>query len=236
MKISNKKILAIIPARGGSKSVPKKNIFPLAGKPLLAWTINAASKSRMIDRVVVSSDSEEILEVASEFGAEPIKRPKNIAGDKSPFNLLIFHALDYLRKKENYIPDIFVYLQPTSPLRESRDIDQALSLLKKDTQSVIGVYEIDNKVLKSFFVDKKGFMKGISNDSFPFMNRQLLPKIYMPNGSIYAIKTKIFIKNKKFFNKKTAAYLMDSEKSIDIDSINDMKKAEKILKNRKNKE
>lgn len=233
MKISGKKILAIIPARGGSKSIPKKNIFPIAGKPLLAWTIKSALKSKLIGRVVVSSDDKEILEATLKFGAEPIRRPKNISGDKSLFKLLIFHALDYLKKNEKYIPDIIVYLQPTSPLRESKDIDKALSLLKGDTQSVISVYEIDNKILKSFFVDKRGIMKGISNNEFPFMNRQLLPKAYMPNGSIYAIRTKSFLKNGNFFNKKTVAYLMTGEKSIDVDSIEDMKKAEKILRDKK---
>lgn len=222
-------VLAIIPARGGSKGIPRKNIFPLGGKPLLAWTIEAASKSKLINRVIVSSDDEEILQVASKFGADLIKRPKNIAGDKSPFNLLIFQALDYLKKKDRYIPDVLVYLQPTTPLRESKDIDQALSLLKGDVKSVISVFEVDNKFLKSFIVNEKGFIKGACNNRFPFMNRQDLPKIFMPNGAIYAIKRESFLKTGKLFSNKTIPFVMDDKKSLDIDSIDDLKKAEKIL-------
>jgi len=230
MKLLNKKILAIIPARGGSKGIPGKNIFPLAGKPLLAWTIEAALESKSINKVIVSSDDEKILQVASKFGAEPIKRPKSIAGDKSPFNLLIFHALDYLKKKDGYVPDVLVYLQPTSPLRNGEDINRALSLLNDKTGSVISVYEVDNKFLKSFLIDKKGFMKGVSNNQFPFMNRQDLPKIFMPNGAIYVVQRKFFLKTGKLFSNKTTPLIMDAQKSLDIDSIEDMKNAEKILK------
>lgn len=228
-----KKILAIIPARGGSKGIPGKNIYPLAGKPLLAWTVAAALKSKYIDRVVVSSDDDKILTVAKKFGAEPIRRPKAISGDKAPFNKLIYHALDHLKNKEKYMPDILIYLQPTSPLRESKDIDKALSLLKGEVTSVIGMYEVDNKFLKSFVVDRKGHVKGAANDQFPFMNRQELPKTYMPNGAIYAIKTEIFLRTGKLFSGKTAPYLMNSEKSLDIDSLGDIKEAGKILDKKK---
>jgi len=233
MNNPNKKILAIIPARGGSKSIPRKNIAFIAGKPLLTWTIEAALESKLINRVIVSSDDEKILKVASKFGAETIKRPKNIAGDNSPFNLLIFHALEYLKKKDKYVPDVIAYLQPTSPLRNGEDIDQALSLLKGGAKGVIGVYEVDNKFLKSFMINKKGFMNGVSNDVFPFMNRQNLPKIFMPNGAIYIIETKIFLKTGKLFSDRTIPFVMSSEKSLDIDSMEDLKKAEKILKNKK---
>jgi CMP-N,N'-diacetyllegionaminic acid synthase len=230
METSNKQILAIIPARGGSKGVPKKNIFPLAGKPLLVWTIEAAQKSKMINRIVVSSDDEGILQIALKSGAEPIRRPKSIAGDKAPFNLLIFHALDYLKRKEKYIPNIIVYLQPTSPLREGKDIDQALSLLKEKVTSIISVYEIDNKFLKSFIINKKGFLQGFSNNQFAFMNRQDLPKIYMPDGAIYAVKTGNFLKTGKLLTDKTIPFVMNLDKCLDIDTIKDLKKAEKILK------
>jgi N-acylneuraminate cytidylyltransferase len=230
MTILNKKILAIIPARGGSKGILKKNIHLLAGKPLLAWTIEAAKGSKFIDRIVVSSDDNDILNVASQFGAQPIKRSKAIAGDKSPFNLLIFHVLDYLKKKEKYVPDILIYLQPTSPLRESKDINKALSLFKSNTECIISVSEGDNKVLKSFITDTKGFLKGIFNDKFPFMNRQELPSVYDPNGAIYIIKREIFQKTEKLFSGKAVPFLMSSEKSLDVDSLGDLKIAEKILK------
>lgn len=229
MKSINKNILAIIPARGGSKGILKKNIFPIAGKPLLAWTIEAALKSKLINRVVVSSDDDEILKISKKFGVEPIKRPKDIAGDNSPYNLLIFHALKYLKKKEKYVPDVIVYLQPTSPLRNSADINKAISLLKKNTTSVISVCELDDKYLKSFLIDKKGYLKGVVNNKFPFMNRQDLPKMYTSNGAIYVIKTKKFLKTRELFSDKTAPSVMSSEKGLDIDSMEDIKKAEKLL-------
>lgn len=228
--MKTKKILAIIPARGGSKGIPRKNIYPLAGKPLLAWSVEAALKSKYIDRVIVSSDDDEILEVAEKHGAEPIRRPKAMAGDKSPFNLLIFHALDFLKKKENYIPDIVVYLQPTSPLRTSKDIDETLALLKGETECAISVCEIENKILKAFLINKKGYLQGVSNNKFPFMNRQDLPKVYMPNGSIYVIKRQDFAKTGKLFTKETVPSVMQGDKNLDIDSMEDMKKVEKILK------
>jgi CMP-N-acetylneuraminic acid synthetase len=228
-KSAEKKILAIIPARGGSKSIPHKNIALLAGKPMMAWTIEAALKSKIINRTIVSSDDDEILCVAEKFGAEPIKRPKKIAGDDSPYNLLIFHALDYLKKKEKYIPDILVYLQPTSPLREAVDIDGALALMKGEAEGVISVNEVDNKFLKSFLVNKEGFIGGVSNNEFPFMNRQDLPKIYMPNGAIYVIKASVFLKTGKLFSNKTAPFVMTREKSLDIDSTDDLREAEKTL-------
>jgi CMP-N-acetylneuraminic acid synthetase len=230
MKISDKKILAIIPARGGSKGIHKKNIYPLSGKPLLVWTIEAALKSKLINRTVVSSDDDEILAVAEKSGAESIKRPSEIAVDDSPFNLLIFHALDYLNKKEKYIPDILVYLQPTSPLRDEKDIDRAITLFENSkADSVISVYEVDNKFLKSFVKDKEGFLKGVVNSKFSFMNRQNLPKVYMPNGAIYIISAEVFLKTGKLFTNKTASFAMEKKKSFDIDSIEDIKEAEKLL-------
>ncbi len=224
------KILAIIPARGGSKGIPHKNVYPLAGKPLLAWTIEAAKSVRLIDKIVVSSDDDKILSVAKEYGAEAIKRPDEISGDDSPFSSLIFHALDFLKAEGEYMPDILIYLQPTSPLRKAGDIDQALALMDEEADGVISAYEVDNKSLKSFIVNDDGFMEGAVNSSFPFMNRQDLPKIYMPNGAIYIIKTKSFLKTGKLFSKKTKLFLMDESKSLDIDSVEDIKKAEDILR------
>lgn len=230
MNILNKKILAIIPARGGSKGIPLKNIYPLAGKPLLGWTVQAALASKLIDRVVVSSDNDDILQVATNFCAQPIKRPSEISGDDAPFNLLILQVLDYLENMGNYIPDILVYLQPTSPLRDNKDIDNALAMLDGETESVISVYEVDNKVLKSFLVNKNGFMQGVANNQFPFMNRQQLPSVYMPNGSIYVIKRATFLKTKNIFSEKTKPFVMSDKKSLDIDTLQDLKKAEEILK------
>jgi len=223
------KILAIIPARGGSKGIPKKNIVLARGKPLIAWTIESAL-SAGIDRVFVSSDSDEILEIAKKYGAETIKRPSNLSGGKICSDVAIWHALAHLEKTEKFFPDMAILLQPTSPLRESKDIKNALKLFTKEKSatSLISVFETDNKYLKSFLLDKKRYMHGICNDTFPFMDRQLLPKLYMPNGAIYIVRKKVF-KKKSLFTDKTIPYVMTKEKSLDIDVWEDIAIVEKSL-------
>ena len=226
-----KKTLAIIPARGGSKGIPRKNIVLVGGNPLIAWTIQAAKKSKYIDRIVVSSDDDEILKTSVKFGVEPIKRPAELATDTALPEPVIHHALNYL-KKTAYVPDILVYLQPTSPLRTHRDIDQAFDIFfKTRATAAISVIEIDKKYLKAFVPDNRGFLKGAVNNKFPFMNRQLLPNIYLPNGAIYIITIPAFKKFNRLLSDKTAPHVMSLEKSIDIDTPEDLKKLKKYLKN-----
>lgn len=223
------KILAIIPARGGSKGIPRKNIVQVGGKPLIAWTIEVAKKSKYVDRIVVSSDNDEILKVAIKYGAEPIKRPAELATDKAPPEPVVFHVLDYL-KKEKYIPEILVYLQPTSPLRTYQDIDGAFNkFFTAKATAAISVFELDKKYLKAFMADKKGFLKGSVNNQYPFMNRQLLPSVYMPNGAIYIITRKDFIKFNRLLSDKTVPYTMSPEKSLDLDTKEDLKELNKYL-------
>lgn len=230
-KLNIRKVLAIIPARGGSKGIPRKNIIPLAGKPLIAWTIEAAKKSKYIDKIIVSSDSEEILKVAAKFGAESIKRPAHLATDTAAPEPFIFQVMAYLKEKENYIPEIIVYLQPTSPLRTTEDIDSSIKLmLNKKATAVISVCEIEKKYLKTFVAEKSGHLKGSVNNKFPFMNRQQLPSVYMPNGTVFAITRKEFIKTGQLFSEKTAPYIMTAEKSFDLDTLDDLKKINRIFK------
>lgn len=231
-KLNTKKILAIIPARGGSKGIPRKNIIPVGGKPLIAWTIEAAKKSKYIDKVVVSSDNDEILKVAQKWRAYSIKRPAELATDQALPEPVVFHVLSCL-KKENYIPDILIYLQPTSPLRTSRDIDDAFDkFFAAKATAAIGVFELDKKYLKAFVTDNRGFLKGSVNDQYPFMNRQLLPNVYMPNGAIYIITRKDFIKFNRLLSDKTVPYVMSPKKSFDLDTSEDLKKLKQILKRR----
>ena len=224
------KILSIIPARGGSKGIPRKNIVPLAGKPLLAWTIEASLKSQFIDKTIVSSEDKEILEIAEKFGAEPIKRPKFLATDKALPEPMVYQVLEYLKKKQNYIPDILIYLQSTSPLRDNNDIDEALKLfVNSKATALIAVSKIDKKYLKTFILDKKGFLKGAINNYYPFMNRQSLPEIFLPNGAIYLIKRKTFLKTRQLFSDKTIPFIMPLERSLDIDNRKDLREAENYL-------
>jgi CMP-N,N'-diacetyllegionaminic acid synthase len=225
------KIISIIPARGGSKGVPRKNIISVANKPLIAWTIEASLKSKFISRTIVSSEDKEILAVAKSFGAQAIKRPKVLAGDKVPSEPVITHVLEYLKKKENYIPDIIVFLQPTSPLRDSDDIDKAVGLLLKNKKStaVISVCEPEHNPLKTFRINRKGYLEGIINNKYPFMRRQDLTPYYLHNGAIYIIKTEFFNKNHRLITATTLPYIMSLKKSKQIDNPSDLIDIEKMF-------
>lgn len=224
------KILAIIPARGGSKGIPKKNLHEVAGKPLIAWSIEAALNSELLETVVVTSDNQEILEFSKQYEKLiTIDRPENLAKDSSPTEPVIRHVLDELNAVENY--QYLILLQPTSPLRTNNDIDDAIRTIKNsEATSLISVIQPDHHPLKSFVKDEKGYLKGLVNNQFPFMPRQELPETYQPNGAIYIVEVKEFLKNNKLFTDRTIAYTMSSSKSIDVDSLEDVKKIENQLK------
>lgn len=228
------RIIAIIPARGGSKGLPKKNILELFGKPLIAWSIEASLKSQYITKTIVSSDCDEILNISSQYGAETLKRPEELALDTSPTEPVIKHVLDNLNEYEKF--DYIILLQATSPLRDETIIDNAFEhLFNNNAAALISVNEIDNKILKAFKLNTNGYLEGISNNIFPFSRRQDLPKVFMPNGAIYIIKTEDFLKSNRLFTSKTIHFLMDENKSYDIDTIDDLKKCDEILKEIKGK-
>lgn len=217
--------LAIIPARGGSKGFSRKNIQILANVPLIAHTIRAAINSRFITDIVVSSDDDEILDISKSFGADVLKRPSELAQDNTPSEPVIAHVLKSLNINFDYI----ILLQPTSPLRNEMHIDKAFkSILKFGTNTLISVKEVDNKFLKSFFIKDK-FLKPICDPKFPFLRRQDLPSVYMPNGAIYISKTSYFLTTLSLFSDDTLPFLMNSEESIDIDSADDLAACEDIL-------
>ena len=222
--------LAIIPARGGSKGLPRKNIIDLGGKPLMVWTIEAALNSKYITQTVVSSDSQEILSIAVDFGAKPIERPYALANDTASSEPLITHAVEVLQKEDkNY--DFIVLLQPTSPLRDSNEIDDAIEyLLEKEANALISVREPEHSPCKAFKVNNDGFLAGLIDNEMPFKRRQDLPVVYMPNGAIYIVKTDEFMTNSRLVTTKTIPFLMQKEKSIDVDSKLDFEKIEKLLK------
>jgi len=222
--------LAIIPARCGSKGLPGKNTLPLAGKPLLAWSVEAALNSKYITETIVSSDCKEILNVAQKYGAYPLQRPKELALDSSPSEPLIHHAIEHF-KKEGKEFDYTILLQPTSPLRDSADIDNAIEyLLKKRANALISVYEPTHSPFKAFKLNNEGYLEGIVDNEKPFLRRQDLPSVYFTNGAIYIIKTAIFETTLKLFTSSTVPFIMSIEKSIDIDTLDDFKKAEFFLK------
>jgi CMP-N,N'-diacetyllegionaminic acid synthase len=230
-KTKKGKIFALIPARGGSKGLPGKNIKLLAGKPMIAYTIETAKKCRYLDRVIVSTDDEEIALISKKYGAEIAARPKNLATDKSKFIDAIFYHLKEF-KKENLFPEVIILLQPTSPLRTLNDLNEAIELfLKNEGESVASVSEPEHPLQWSF--QKKGkYLKPIFGwKYFKGINRQDVEKIYFPNGAIFISTPKALYINKSFYSKKTLPYVMPAERSVDIDNMVDFLIAESAIKN-----
>ena len=216
------KIITIIPARGGSKGVPRKNVRLLNGKPLVAYTIEAALRSGLVDRVIVSTDDAEIAEVAKKFGAEVIDRPAELAGDKVTLEPVIKHALDFLAEKENYVPDFVSCIQPTSPLLKPEIIRESVEkVVNHDHDSSITAFLPDTYEWKwSSSVDK--FSKeGPFEPEVEVMKRvvrQDQPKIFHENGAFYITKTALFNETGHRWGGKMAIVEMSEEDSLQIDN------------------
>lgn len=229
MNKKNKKFLAIIPARGGSKGIKRKNLHQLEGKPLICWTIEATLKSSYVTHTYVSSDDKEILELAKDSEVGCIKRPKYLSDDKADSKSLIQHAIKKIDPKVSY--DFLILLQPTSPLRHSRHIDEACKkILQEENDSLISVTKSDNKVLKTLISDSRGnlsaaFDKGL----FEWMPRQSFPDTYLPNGAIYISRLDSFSTDPSFIQDKTSMYIMDEDESIDIDNLDDIARAGQLI-------
>ena len=224
-----KTFLAIIPARGGSKRLPNKNILNLNGKPLIAWTIEAALKSRYIDKIVVSSDSDEILKVAKSYkNILCLERPYHLATDTAKTTDVVKHVLENVKEKYDYI----ILLQPTSPLRTEKHIDEAIEFLdRKNADAVVSVCEMEHSPLWSNTLPEDLSMKNFLREDIKGKRSQDLPKYYRLNGAIYICKTDRFLEENTFFIKDNIyAYIMDKMSSVDIDDDFDFKLAEMIIK------
>lgn len=228
--INNKKILAIIPARSGSKGLVDKNIKKLNGKPLIAYTIEAAEKSNVFDQIVVTTDSEEYATISRQYGAEvPFLRPSYLSSDNTNSTDVIIHVLAELQK-QGKVYDYFMLLQPTSPLRTKNDILNSIKMMiDKNATSIVSVCEVDHNPLWSNTLDQTlrldDFIRQDDNN-----RRQELPTYYRLNGAIYLAKTKSFLENKTFY-KNSFAYIMSKQKSLDIDDKLDFELAGLISKN-----
>jgi len=220
--------VALIPARGGSKGLKKKNLYPVNNKPLISWTIESAISSHYLEQIFVSSDDNSILEIASKEGVNCIERPANLAEDTSSMESVIMHSIEQI-DKQGIGFKYLILLQPTSPLRDSKDIDLACKkFIQLKANSLISVTNVESSVLKTLVKDDNGFLKPAFDNKFPSMNRQQLPLAYKPNGAIYIINKKLFLNNPTLFQKNTAMYEMKENKSIDVDSINDIHAIEKL--------
>ncbi len=229
MTNKKRKILAIIPARGGSKSIPRKNVKLLAGKPLIAHTIHAAVKSKYLDKIIVSTDDQEIAQVSKKAGAGVLDRPKELAQDHSLTQGVVEHALAYLAKVEKYKPDVFLILQPTSPMRTTKDIDDAVELFLKNTcDTLVSVSEAAHAVYWSFMVSGK-YLKPMFGPKYLKKLRQDLPKAYITNGAICISTPASLLKYKSPYGKKIFPYVMPHERSIAIDDHVNFKLTEILI-------
>ena len=218
--------ICIIPARGGSKGVPKKNVLPLHGKPLINWTIEAAKRSKYLDSIIVSSDCDEILELAVQQNVLAVKRPSEFAQDETPMFPVINHLLTCVES----LNCVLVLLQPTSPLRSHIHIDECIdTYINTNSESTISVCKKDGEVLKYLSLDD-GRLNPIAKPQYPFSRRQDLPSVVKPNGAIYIIRGDTFLNYSSFLTKNTTPYFMSEKVSIDIDSIEDFHFAEDIIK------
>jgi len=221
-----KTFLAIVPARGGSKRLPRKNVLDLNGKPLIGWSIEAGLNSSYVDSVVVTSDDSEILKIAKEFNATTIERPKSLATDTSSTFDAIEHTINNLKRY-----DYIVLLQPTSPLRNSKHIDEAIELLiSKNADAIVSVCEMEHSPLWSNTLPENDSMQGFLRDEVLNKRSQDLETHYWLNGAIYICETEKLLEQKSFFLKESIyAYKMSRENSVDIDEKIDFKIAEILM-------
>jgi N-acylneuraminate cytidylyltransferase len=213
--INGHSVLAIIPARGGSKGIPKKNIRIMMGRPLIAWSIDAAKKSKYIDRLILSSEDEEIIRVARDWGCEaPFIRPRELSLDETPGVDPVIHAINMISGYE-----YGVLLQPTSPLRNADDIDNCIEqCLANNVSTCVSVVESAKSPYWMYALDDGGGMHPLIDKSVYYDRRQDLPKVYSLNGAVYVFRCEELLRHRKFVMEDTSAYVMPAERSIDIDT------------------
>jgi N-acylneuraminate cytidylyltransferase len=224
------RVLAIIPARGGSKGLPRKNIRPLGGIPLIAWSIQAAQQSKYVDRIIVSTEDDEIASVARDYGGEvPFMRPHELAQDHTPGIEPVLHVLQNV---SGY--DLVVLLQPTSPLRTTEDIDGAIEkLLNANAPACVTVTEPDKSPYWMYRLDDQYRMLPILKTEEFVSRRQELPPVYALNGAVYVAYTEWLTIHKSYLTPETVAYPMPKSRSIDIDDMMDFEFCELLLQKSK---
>ncbi len=220
-----KKILGVIPARGGSKGIPNKNIIEIGGNPLIYYTIKAGSDSKMLTHCVVSTESDEIERVAKACGGSvPFKRPEELSSDNAVSMPVMKHAIQFMEKKHKCKYDIVVMLQPTTPLRLAEDIDNSLILLEETkADAVISVVDVGaNHPLRMKRVVDGRLINYIDQGYENMQPRQELPPVYIRNGAIYAVKRDVLMENDSWVGSDVRAYIMPTERSVNIDAIQDL--------------
>ena len=224
-------MLAIIPARGGSKGLPGKNIKRLCGMPLICYSIRAALKSNLIDKVIISTEDKEIASIAENCGAEvPFIRPKNLATDTAMAIDTYLHAVDYISKESSKQIESFVVLLPTSPLRITKDIDESIKVFEyKNADSVISVVESSVPLIWNKYISDEGILGNFIPEFNTIENRQDLKRTYIPNGAVYVFRTEVLRSKRQYYTEKTYPYIMPKERSADIDDLLDFEWVEYLL-------
>lgn len=230
-------VLFVIPARGGSKGLPKKNIKPIAGKPLIAWSVEAATKAANLignSDVIISTDSQEIADVAKQYGAQvPFLRPDALANDTVASIDVMLHALDFMEKTGKQY-QYLAMIEPTSPQRDEHDLVNALKQLKNtnDAESIVGVCKTEG--CHPLFLTKlnKGFLDPYENKTYKVYRRQEIDEVYFFEGSMYISKVESLKKRKSFYHEKALGFDMPKWKSFEIDDMTDFLIIEKLLEAR----
>jgi CMP-N,N'-diacetyllegionaminic acid synthase len=230
-----KKILGLIPARGGSKGLPGKNIKPLCGKPLIAWAIEQGLASKYLDKVIVSTDDEEIAKVSRSFGAEvPFMRPGELATDAAKTIDVVVHALEFLKQRGGLEFDYLALLEPTSPLRKNGDIDKSIAKLIDNGKNVdclvsLGKISLEHpEITKS--LDINGYVKPFFEQEVTATRRQDYSSAYFPYGVIYLSKVETLFSSKTFYQERTLPFLIERWQNYEVDDIYDFMVIETILK------
>lgn len=234
--IDNEKVLVLIPARGGSKGLPGKNIIELCGLPLLGWPIKAAKKSKYVDRVIVSTDDKKIAEVAASQGAEvPFIRPEELATDQASSASVIEHAVSFFEGKGNTF-SYLILLEPTSPLTEAEDIDKALLTLHSKrhiADSIVGVSKLEGThPAFNVLIGKDGLIKPFMKPEFESVyRRQDIEDVFFFEGSLYISDLSVFLKKLSFYHDRTLPYIVPKWKAFEVDDMTDLICIEAIMKN-----
>jgi CMP-N,N'-diacetyllegionaminic acid synthase len=222
-------VVAVIPARGGSKGIPRKNLALLAGKPLIVHTIEQAKASACVATTLVSTDDDEIASVSEAAGATVIRRPADLSGDKASSESALIHVLHALAQQGNAQPELMIFLQCTSPIRQARDIDNAVdTLLRKGADSLLSV----SPSHRFLWEEEHGIARSINYDFRHRLRRQDMAPQYVENGSIYVFRTRALLDSGNRLSGRVALYPMDDEAAVEIDSPLDMAIVELIMRNR----
>lgn len=235
--IREKTTVAIIPARSGSKGLPGKNLKLFCGKPLIAWSIEVALKSKYIDEVIVSTDSEEIAQIAREYGAAtPFLRPRFLATDAAATIDVIEHMHHFLNEnyKKNY--DFTILLEPTSPLRTADDVDQAFENLMANpsASAIVGISKTESQN-PAFLIKKdiNNFIRGYENSEMKVLRRQEISDVYFFEGSVYISDTEVLLSKRTFYHENTLGYEFPKWQSIEIDDLDDFIMAEALMRHKR---